>query len=124
MGPVGHSISGAVDVSTQFSNTRYFFLASSNGGSSSVAYTAHLFSPTINQQPDQQTRHHRHSKIYQACHIPSTWIKTAPPQHVNPLAMPEHFNPAIFCLGVFTRNEERTTGYRPVSPVPGKKTNQ
>jgi hypothetical protein len=34
--------------------------------------------------------------------------------------MPEHFDPAIFCLGVFTRNEERTTGYRPVSPVSGK----
>jgi hypothetical protein len=38
--------------------------------------------------------------------------------------MPEHFNPAIFCLGMFTRNEERTTGYRSVSPVSGKKTNQ
>ncbi|RCY87496.1 hypothetical protein DTM11_28385 [Escherichia coli] len=75
-------------------------------------------------EPDQQTRHHRHSKIHQACHIPCTWIKTAPPRHIHTLAMPEHFNPAIFCLGVFTRNEERTTGYRSVSPVPGKKTNQ
>ena len=27
------------------------------------------FSPTINQQPDQQTSHHRHRKIHQACHI-------------------------------------------------------
>ncbi|NZA52789.1 hypothetical protein H0P40_26075, partial [Escherichia coli] len=51
-------------------------------------------------------------------------VHPAPPRHVNPLAMPEHFNPAIFCLGVFTRNEERTTGYRPVSPVSGKKTSQ
>ena len=76
------------------------------------------------QQPDQQTRHHRHSKIHQACYIPRAWIKTAPPRHIHTLAMPEHFNPAIFCLGVFTRNEERTTGYRPVSPVSGKKANQ
>ncbi|EFE7269143.1 hypothetical protein D1908_00800, partial [Escherichia coli] len=51
-----------ISTTSEDSNTRYFFLASSNGVSSSVAYTAHLFSPTINQQPDQQTRHHRHSK--------------------------------------------------------------
>ena len=72
------------------------------------------FSPTINQQPDQQTRHHRHSKIHQACHIPSS-RGSKPPHHgiFISLAMPEHFNPAIFCLGMFTRNEERTTGYRP-----------
>lgn len=99
MGTVGHSISGAVVVLTRFSNTRYFFQASSNEFSSSVAYTAHLFSPTINQQPDQQTRHHRHSKIHQACHIPHAWIKTAPPRHIHTLAMSEHFNPAILCLG-------------------------
>ena len=36
-GEVGHSISGAVDVSTRFNNTRYLFHASSNDLSSSVA---------------------------------------------------------------------------------------
>ncbi len=83
-----------------------------------------FFCVVSDKQPDQQTRHHRHSKIHQTCHIPCTWIKTAPPRHIHTLAMPEHFNPAIFCLGVFTRNEERTTGYRSVSPVSGKKLNE
>ncbi|EFJ67367.1 hypothetical protein HMPREF9547_01401 [Escherichia coli MS 175-1] len=39
-GFVGHSISGAVDVSTRFSNTRYFFQTSSNKVSSSVAISS------------------------------------------------------------------------------------
>nr|DAZ52916.1 MAG TPA: hypothetical protein [Caudoviricetes sp.] len=39
-GTAGHSISGAVDVSTRFSNTRYFFHAASNAFSSSVAISS------------------------------------------------------------------------------------
>ena len=122
-GIAGLSIFGAKDVSTRFSRTRCVFKTAATI-SLPPFHLQPPFSPSINQQPDQKTRYHRHSKIHQACHIPRAWVKTAPPRHIHSLAMPEHFDPAIFCLGVFTRNEERTTGYRPVSPVSGKKTNQ
>ncbi len=39
-GAAGQSTSGAVDVSTRFSNTRYFFQTSSNEVSSSVAISS------------------------------------------------------------------------------------
>ena len=59
MGPVGHSISGAVVVLTRFSNTRYFFQASSNEVSSSVAISRQdaSYSDPVSPFSRQPVRH-------------------------------------------------------------------
>lgn len=56
----------------------------------------------FNQQPNQQTRHHRHSKIHQACHTPCVRLKAAPPWHINPLAIFEQLIGLVRCFPACT----------------------
>ena len=116
-GFVGHSISRCSwDVSPRFQQHPILFPGFQQRVSSSVAYTAHLFHPRLtNSQTSSDIATTGSSKIHQACH-PHARIKTAPLTAYSFACHAEHFDPAIFCTGVFTRNEERTTGYRPVKP--------
>ncbi|HGY8829885.1 TPA: hypothetical protein ACNTIX_005012, partial [Escherichia coli] len=40
-------------------------------------YSSGIMIFAINQQPDQQRRHHKHSNIHQACHTPCVRLKAA-----------------------------------------------
>ncbi|EFB9885970.1 hypothetical protein [Escherichia coli] len=48
----------------------------------------------------------------------------APPRHAAPLPFADIFYPSIFSQDMHVRDEEYTHDYCPVSPVPGKNSNQ
>lgn len=83
--------------------------------SSSVAYTLTFFTRLAPTTPDQQVRHHRHSKIHRFA-ASRARIKNRPTTTYSfAFAMPRHFNPAaMFCTHGCVRFIERATW--PVSP--------
>ncbi|AAN79941.1 Hypothetical protein c1472 [Escherichia coli CFT073] len=77
-GFTGHSISGAVDVSTRFSNTLHAFHAASNDVSSFVAYTAHLFHPRLT---NSQTSRHATTGTAKSIRLATSHARGSKPPH-------------------------------------------